>query len=95
MFLFLRRTHKLRLRSRPLRPVSPLPPHSTQRQESWLTQPPKDPWRDLDPDRVVATIGTEKMTAAEFDAIIDGFAAQQYLRRRSGDRPSVNLWNNW
>ncbi len=38
---------------------------------------------DLDPDRVVATIGDEKMTAAQFDAIVDGLP-QQYQAQVRG-----------
>jgi hypothetical protein len=38
--------------------------------------PAKGPFADIDPDRVVATIGTEKLTARQFDAIVDSLPPQ-------------------
>ena len=47
------------------------------------TPPPAPgPLAGLDPDRVIATIGTEKITAAQFDAIIDGLPPQYQAQAR-------------
>jgi peptidyl-prolyl cis-trans isomerase C len=44
--------------------------------------PVKGPLADLDPNRVIATVGTEKMTAAQFDALVEGLPpqTQAYVR---------------
>jgi peptidyl-prolyl cis-trans isomerase C len=59
----------------------PSPQHATPGQLA--TPAGKGPFADLDPDRVVATIGTEKMTAAEFDSVVDGLP-QQYQAQVRG-----------
>lgn len=38
--------------------------------------PVKGPFAEFDPNRVVATIGNEKLTAAQFDALVDGLDPQ-------------------
>src|SRR5689334_16177035 len=35
-------------------------------------EPVRGPFADLDPNRVIATIGEEKITAGQFDAIVEG-----------------------
>jgi peptidyl-prolyl cis-trans isomerase C len=61
--------------------AAPSPEHATPGQLA--TPPAKGPFTDLDPNRVVATIGGEKMTAAQFDAIVDGLP-QQYQAQVRG-----------
>jgi parvulin-like peptidyl-prolyl isomerase len=61
--------------------AAPSPQHATPGQLATTTG--KGPFSDLDPDRVVATIGDEKLTAAQFDAIIDGLP-QQYQAQVRG-----------
>ncbi len=56
-------------------PSSPAPGQSA-------TPAAPGPFATLDPDRVVATIGGEKMTAAQFDAIVDGLPAQYQAQVR-------------
>jgi peptidyl-prolyl cis-trans isomerase C len=60
---------------------APSPQHATPGQLA--TPPGKGPFADLDPNRVVATIGDEKLTAAQFDAIVDGLP-QQYQTQVRG-----------
>ncbi|HEY3839702.1 MAG TPA: peptidylprolyl isomerase [Bryobacteraceae bacterium] len=66
--------------SAPASLAAPSPQHATPGQ---LAPGGKGPFSDLDPDRVVATIGEEKMTAAQFDSIIDGLP-QQYQAQVRG-----------
>ena len=47
------------------------------------TPAPQGPFAAADPNRVVATIGAEKMTAAQFDSIVDGLP-QQYQAQARG-----------
>ena len=60
--------------------ATPTPQHATPGQ---LAPPAKGPFADLDPDRVIATIGTEKITAAQFDSIVEGIP-QQYQAQVRG-----------
>ncbi len=61
--------------------AAPSPQHATPGQLA--TPPTKGPFADLDPNRVIATFGTEKMTAAQFDAIVEGLP-QQYQAQVRG-----------
>lgn len=60
---------------KPSAPPSLAAPSSQHAQPGQLA-PGKGPFADLDPNRVVATIGDHKMTAAEFDSIVEGLPQQ-------------------
>jgi peptidyl-prolyl cis-trans isomerase C len=62
--------------------AAPSPQHATPGQLA-SPAPAKGPFADLDPDRVIATIGTEKITAAQFDSIVEGIP-QQYQAQVRG-----------
>jgi peptidyl-prolyl cis-trans isomerase C len=63
------------------KPAAP-PKPGTPAQTNSATPGAPGPLAALDPDRVIATIGTEKITAAQFDAIIDGLPAQYQAQAR-------------
>ena len=57
---------------KPASPPKAVAPPAAAAPKPQTPAPAKGPFADLDPERVVATIGNEKMTAAQFNAIVDG-----------------------
>jgi len=65
------------------KPAAPTKPATPAAQSTPATPVTPGPLAALDPDRVIATIGTETITAGQFNAIVDGLP-QQYQAQARG-----------